>query len=125
MGTEAKRLHELARFLSEQHSTKLTRRDGARKWDELGNRRAEALHVIADGVFESVHSAIRDCFDLEANDWDEDDLERADLSLGLDASLNLVGAALAMFVLRQVDAEQRRAAKAGKAATERRSRLLQ
>ena len=122
MSAQAKRLNELAAFLSEQHSTELTRRDGARKWDALGIRRAEALEVIADGVFESMHSAICDFFDIEANDEDEDDLERADLSLDLDASLNLVGAALAMFVLRQVDAEQRRAAKA---ATERRSRLLQ
>jgi hypothetical protein len=128
MSSEAKRLNELAAFLSEQHSTELTRRDGARKWDALGDRRAEALQVIADEVFESMHSAICDFFDIEANDgpeFDEDGYERAALSPDLEAPLNLVGAALAMFVLRQVDAEQRRAAKAGKAATERRARSIQ
>ena len=124
--TVPKVLNELAERLSVEIAGDLARRDGARMWDALGDRRAEALNHIADAVFESIDDAVCDSLGMnDGPDFDEDGYERAALPPEIEGAMNLVGVALRMFVLRQVDAERRRAAKAAKAAAARRARLLQ
>ena len=127
MSTVPKVLNELAERLSVEIAGDLARRDGARMWDALGDRRAEALKDIADGVFQSMHDAVCEAVGVENDEpeFDDDGYEVETLPPEIEAAVNLIGSALAMFVLRQVDAEQRRAAKAAKAAAARRARLLQ